>query len=567
MPVDKALPSGGQEFERSPEDYGPKQELYGLFRAVIEDTNDPEFRCRVKVRIDGLHSNDVGRVPTKSIMWAELLPQDGGGRNHGDHTVPYAYGDTVGVIMLRGRCAPFPLAFIVGAWSGMLENKDDVGKTASEHYGAGPTETVSAGAAGVPPTNNDAFRYPEVPREVWQYFDRYDKPKKESNGEPKVKPYEIYPRRRVIKSRHGHVIEISDEPADYEIIIRTPIGQRIWLRESCRNATEERPIWVDGLDTGEKVCRKTSKMFPKGMELRDDRGNYFHMNTEDGLLDVYWNGDKREVINGAYHQTVMGHVIRKVGHFTQEEYGFNPQRLDNTAPHPLWMQEDGGPNPNCPHDNTKNPPSHWVKRLYHNYVEETMKSDFYRWVQGHFTTVVAVGNYLLDMLAEQRDKSVARYRRIIRLGNVMEDQVKGSELHVLREGDQKVDLANGHRTLVNRLKNNYEVVETGNIETTVQTADMIDVVKGKILQAATGIHNTWGSIIDHNPPSAPPVTQPVCPSLGTPAVTPGVALVKPSAYVEPTAAEYPYPYCNTPFGEPGNCLNNEDCNCDCKAES
>lgn len=368
MATDKSLPSGGQELTRSPEDYQPKHELYGIFRAVVEDTNDPEYRCRIKVRIDGIHSNDVGKVPTKSLVWAERLTYDGGGINHGDHDVPYAYGDTVAVILLRGRSAPQPIAFVVGAWSGMLPDKDDMGENATEHYGSNTTETVveTVGQQAQQGGTNDAYKYPETSREIWQYFDRDDQPKFDAKGDPMIKPYQVYPRRRVIKSRHGHVIEISDEPADYEIIIRTPIGQRLWLRESVRCATEERPVWKDGLDTGETVTVSTSKMFPKSMQLIDDKGNYIWMNTEDGLLDIYWNGDKRERINGNFEQEIAGHYARKVGHFTQFEYGYNPN--PNNAPlNPLDMPEDDG--------------THlWVKELYHSFKDVLIEGWNKLWV-------------------------------------------------------------------------------------------------------------------------------------------------------------------------------------------
>ena len=117
---DSSFPSGGQEVSRSPEDYLPKQERYGLMRAVVEDTDDPEYRGRVKVRIDSIHANDTQLVPTNTLVWAERLTYDGGGINHGDMNVPYAYGDTVGIILLKGQSAPSPQAFILGAWSGMI---------------------------------------------------------------------------------------------------------------------------------------------------------------------------------------------------------------------------------------------------------------------------------------------------------------------------------------------------------------------------------------------------------------------------------------------------------------
>ena len=44
-----------------------------FFRAVVENRNDPKKLGRVQVRILGIHPDDVEKVPTKSLPWAEVI--------------------------------------------------------------------------------------------------------------------------------------------------------------------------------------------------------------------------------------------------------------------------------------------------------------------------------------------------------------------------------------------------------------------------------------------------------------------------------------------------------------
>lgn len=247
------LAGGGSEFSRNPEDFVPKQERYGIYRGLVEDVADPEYRGRIRVRVDGVHDKDPALVPVETLEWAESMIGDGGGINYGDFNVPYILGDKVGIVYLQGRPDQ---PFYIGTWPLLRKDRQ--------------------------------YRDPTCPEEAWRYHDANDVPQG-SDSNPLRKPPGIYPKRRVIKTRHGHVIEISDEPGDYEIILRTPIGQKIWIRES---------LSTEGF-----------KKFVRGIKIIDNLGNYIHMNTEDSLLDIYWDGDKREVITGNEERTIGGYRL------------------------------------------------------------------------------------------------------------------------------------------------------------------------------------------------------------------------------------------------------------------
>jgi len=63
--------------KNKPEDFIPPSErMYGIYRGIVEDRNDPEQAGRVRVRVWGLHSNlrtkDLREgIPTEELPWAE----------------------------------------------------------------------------------------------------------------------------------------------------------------------------------------------------------------------------------------------------------------------------------------------------------------------------------------------------------------------------------------------------------------------------------------------------------------------------------------------------------------
>jgi hypothetical protein len=79
---------------------GVNSELYGddvqefphIYRGVVEDTNDPARAGRIRVRILGVHSDNVDYVPTDSLPWAisatPIGTSGGGLRNIGTYKVP-----------------------------------------------------------------------------------------------------------------------------------------------------------------------------------------------------------------------------------------------------------------------------------------------------------------------------------------------------------------------------------------------------------------------------------------------------------------------------------------------
>lgn len=178
-----------------PEGFFGKNTYAGLYRGRVEDINDPEQRGRIKVRVHSVHPENT-TVPVDHLPWAEALFGDGG-ENYGDFHIPYRLGDWTYVMFIGGH-PDYPVWF--GSWYG----EDDAGVS-------------------------------EAPEEVRT---------------------SQYPHRRIIKTRRGHKIELSDELGEMEI------------------------------------------------KITDVKGNFVWLDTETDTLKIYWNGNKEEIITGDYNLNV-----------------------------------------------------------------------------------------------------------------------------------------------------------------------------------------------------------------------------------------------------------------------
>lgn len=153
----------------------------GVFRGFVEDVVDPDRRGRVRVRIPSVHADTT---PTEHLAWAERVFPDGGHADAGQYHPVQAgrfsgkdgrhTGDAV-LVMFEGGDIAMPL--VIG------------------FYYAAP-DAVS-----------------EVPSEVQR--DNYG-----------------HSRRHIVKSRHGHRVEIGDERSDYEIKIVSARGDVVQIREA-----------------------------------------------------------------------------------------------------------------------------------------------------------------------------------------------------------------------------------------------------------------------------------------------------------------------------------------------
>lgn len=163
---------------------------HGLYRGVVEDVNDPMEAGRIRIRVYGVHSDDI---PTEHLPWAEYTdPLFGGAVGVGAFFVPDV-GSKVRV-MFEGGDHNFPI-YIGGA-------------PAKPHH-----------------------------------------PEERNTDTHNIGGTQNYPEKRVIRTSRGVVIEINDTEDNVYLMIKHPSGSTYLMMNNgdiVEYAKGNRYLYVDG---------------------------------------------------------------------------------------------------------------------------------------------------------------------------------------------------------------------------------------------------------------------------------------------------------------------------------
>jgi len=246
--------------------YIPRNDYSGLYRALVIDANDPEFKGRVKVRIPDLMVSDSQHVGewTKNGLWAYPLNNMMGGRNLRDTTSRFPDGKDA---QFQGQCLPFPK----GSHVFVMFEKNDV------------SHPFVVGAA--------------------EYGDSTVLPENQLGREP-------YKKWTLFKSNAGRTIIVSDDKDDARFEItgkKRKINNAPWGDlESVYEIDDNQTVFlIDERANHEKVL------------LKDYRGNYINLiQDEQGVNDqlhVYMKNDIHMETLKDFYLTVAGNLHIKVG--------------------------------------------------------------------------------------------------------------------------------------------------------------------------------------------------------------------------------------------------------------
>lgn len=192
------MPRTTHEASKLMELFGQHHRMYGMYRGRVENVKDPQLRGRIQVRILLQHptpENDWwDGIPSEDLPWAEPCMSDGGGRWVGDFNIPYHVGDFVW-IMFEGGDPDYPV------WMGFPIASD--------------TENIQSEYKNK--INPNPLIINETPPECIKTSDSV--------------PTE-YPWRRVLKTRRGITIEMSDTPGNEEVRITTIKGNYIQMDDA-----------------------------------------------------------------------------------------------------------------------------------------------------------------------------------------------------------------------------------------------------------------------------------------------------------------------------------------------
>jgi len=261
------MPYGGPdlyELISNPEEYIQNYPLYNYYKGFVVDVKDPEYRGRVRVRVEDVwkstpkeSGDQMQPVPTNALPWADLLIH-GQNKRSGFFTVP-PIGTAVIVVFEKGDVS-FP--FVLGGWYGREEIP-----LAAMGGNEGKTDTagdLKGQDTGVSTAGGGTISEPDNPYAA------------------------EYPNNQVFRTPAGHLVEFDD----------TSGAERI-------NIAHTSGTWVEFHPDGSLVFGVQGKRYT--VVVGDD-GEHVQ-----GNQDVVVDGDSThktsnldEEVNGDYTQDVLG---------------------------------------------------------------------------------------------------------------------------------------------------------------------------------------------------------------------------------------------------------------------
>ena len=274
------------------------------FIGVVEDRNDPEKASRVRVRCFGYHDDDLEKIPTKDLPWAQVLAPTDTPSMAGMGNTPHflVEGSHVFGFFLDANFMQRPV--VIGTIPGKPIDPADTTKGFYDPTDVYPktlnepdTNRLVRGSIGeTHPAliKRRGMRQTEVPLSTKPFFAMGVQPGvtedvRKTWNEPSAKSDAptFYPFNHVHESECGHVHEVDD----------TPGGERLLEQHISGTFTEIHP-------TGDKVV----KVVGKNYEIIVSDSNILI----EGDLNVTVNGNKNELIKGDYVLEVEGDSYTKI---------------------------------------------------------------------------------------------------------------------------------------------------------------------------------------------------------------------------------------------------------------
>ena len=274
------------------------------FIGVVEDRNDPEKASRVRVRCFGYHDDDLDKIPTEDLPWAQVLAPTDTPSMAGMGNTPHflVEGSHVFGFFLDANFMQRPV--VVGSIPGKPIDEANPEKGFSDPTARYPktlnepdTNRLVRGSIGeqhpsllkrrgmqvsdVPLSTKPHLATGVQPGAAKDERKTWNEPDAKSNGPTR------YPFNHVHESEIGHVHEIDD----------TPGGARLLQQHITGTFTEIHP-------KGDKVVKVVGESYE--IVIKDKSI------LIEGDLNVTVNGNKNELIKGDYVLEVEGDSYTKI---------------------------------------------------------------------------------------------------------------------------------------------------------------------------------------------------------------------------------------------------------------
>ena len=274
------------------------------FIGVVEDRDDPQKASRIRVRCFGYHDDDINKIPTEDLPWAQVLAPTDTPSMAGMGNTPHflVEGSHVFGFFLDANFMQRPV--VIGTIPGKPIDPADTTKGFYDPTDVYPktlnepdTNRLVRGSIGeTHPAliKRRGMQQTEVPLSTKPFFAMGVQPGvtedvRKTWNEPSAKSDAptFYPFNHVHESECGHVHEVDD----------TPGGERLLEQHISGTFTEIHP-------TGDKVV----KVVGKNYEIIVSDSNILI----EGDLNVTVNGNKNELIKGDYVLEVEGDSYTKI---------------------------------------------------------------------------------------------------------------------------------------------------------------------------------------------------------------------------------------------------------------
>ena len=274
------------------------------FIGVVEDRDDPQKASRIRVRCFGYHDDDINKIPTEDLPWAQVLAPTDTPSMAGMGNTPHflVEGTHVFGFFLDANFMQRPI--VLGSLPGkpidlpdpdfgFNDPFDTYPKTVNEpdtnrlvRGTIGETHPSLIKRRGMKQTEVPISTKPHLatgvqpggkadPRRTWNELD------------PKSNAPTSYPYNHVHERECGHIHEIDD----------TPGGERLLQQHISGTFTEIHP-------TGDKVVKVVGENYE--IVIKDKSI------LIEGDLNVTVNGNKNELIKGDYVLEVEGDMFSKI---------------------------------------------------------------------------------------------------------------------------------------------------------------------------------------------------------------------------------------------------------------
>lgn len=195
----------------------------GIDFGIVEDVDDPLEAGRVRVRVFGVHSENLSDVPTDSLPWAQCMVSsyDGSIGGKGKSPTGILKGQLVGVIFLDPDLQQVPL--VLGAFNGI--NPENLmtylgTKIGRDDSGKGFKQEIRSEYIGEPDTNMQArtdkigpvVRTPEAGVSTYTPGVTWSEP-------VSTMAASVYPHSKVVETESGHLFETDDTPGNERILV------------------------------------------------------------------------------------------------------------------------------------------------------------------------------------------------------------------------------------------------------------------------------------------------------------------------------------------------------------